>query len=50
MGFGSGPESGFGEVPEDMGIGGKLLGSVLFPENEGLNVEVKRRGSKGSGR
>lgn len=41
-GFGSGrPEPGLGEVPEEVGVVGELLGAVFFPEDEGLDVEVE---------
>lgn len=49
-GLRSGPEFGFGEIPEEESIGGKLLGSMPFPEDEGLDVEVKRSGSERSRR
>jgi hypothetical protein len=43
MGFRSGgPELGFCQVPKDLGVGVELLASMLFPENEGGDVEVER--------
>ncbi|KAF7830335.1 hypothetical protein G2W53_012668 [Senna tora] len=41
-GFRARAEFGLGNVPEDVGVGGDLLGAVLFPEEEGLDVEVER--------
>lgn len=49
LGFGSGGEPGSGEVPENENIGSELLGSMSFPEEEGLDVEVERRGRRRSG-
>lgn len=38
----AGPELGFCKVPKDLGVGVELFGSVLFPENEGGDVELER--------
>lgn len=35
---GSGPELGSGKLPKYVNVGCKLLGSMLFPEDEGLDV------------
>lgn len=43
---GSGPELGSGKFPKDVNVGCELLGSMLFPEDEGFDVEVKRWGRK----
>ena len=38
----AGPELGFCQVPKDLGVGVELFGSVLFPEDEGGDLEVER--------
>lgn len=50
MGFRSGPELGSGQVPEDMGVGAELLGSMFFPEKEGGDAELERVRGRRKGR
>lgn len=50
MGFGSGPEPGPGEIPEDASVGGEPLGAMLLPEDEGFDVEVEGSGGGGGER
>lgn len=49
-GFGTRPEFGPGEVPEDLSVGGEGLGSMPFPEEEGFDVEVEGGGGGGGRR
>lgn len=40
-------EFGFGEVPEEVGVGAQFLGAVFFPEEEGSYVKVEGEGVEG---